>query len=71
MRVLFASALEMLNREAAEAEIVRVKRGVLTREEDRGRKASGGEGIGDGCQLDCFRPGANHQPYVGDTQPSP
>jgi hypothetical protein len=25
----------------------------------------------DGRQFDCFRPGADHQPYIGKSQPSP
>jgi hypothetical protein len=44
---------------------------VLTGEDQRRRQAAPCERVGDGLQLDGFRPGAEDQPDIGETQPSP
>jgi hypothetical protein len=44
---------------------------MLAREDQRRNKGARGKRMRDGRQLDCFRPGADHQPYIGKVQPSP
>jgi hypothetical protein len=44
---------------------------MLTREDDRGRNPMGHERTGNRPHLDGFGPGADDQPDVGETQPSP
>jgi enoyl-CoA hydratase/carnithine racemase len=48
----------------------RVER-MLAREDDRRHNPMGHERAGDRLQLDGFGPGADDQPDVGETQPSP
>ena len=43
---------------------------MLAGENQRG-KATRFERMGEGRQFNRFRPGADHQPYVGKVQPSP
>jgi hypothetical protein len=44
---------------------------MLAAEDQRRRKASRGKRAGDGRQFYRFGPGADDQPDVGETQPSP
>ena len=44
---------------------------MLPGEDKRRRQAARRERIGDGLQLDGFGPGADDQPDIGETQPSP
>jgi hypothetical protein len=51
--------------------VCRIQRGVLASENQRRFQPARGERMSDWSQFDCFWPGANHQPDVGETQPSP
>jgi hypothetical protein len=56
---------------ALKSELIRPQHRVLASENDPGPAAAGGQPMCDGSHLDCFGPGADHQPYIGITQPSP
>jgi hypothetical protein len=71
VRIFFAAAVEPFGVKVAEPEVVRLQRRVLAGEDERRRKPAPGERSGDGSQLDCFRPGADNQPDIRETQPSP
>jgi hypothetical protein len=57
--------------EVAQPEILSVELWMLAGEDERRRHASLGEGERNGSQFDRFGPGADDQPDVGETQPSP
>jgi hypothetical protein len=62
---------EMVGHKVIEAEVSRAKAGMLSGEEE-GRGHSGGrKRSGERRHLDGFRPGADDQPYIDATQPSP
>jgi|KBSSwiStaDraftv2_1062776.scaffolds.fasta_scaffold500595_3 hypothetical protein len=71
MRILHAGTAEPLNRVGIEAEIARVQPWVLARQDERRLQPALGERVRDGRHLDRFRPGADDQPDVGETQYSP
>jgi len=54
-----------------QAEIARVQPWVLARQDERRLQPALGERVRDGRHLDRFRPGADDQPDVGETQYSP
>jgi hypothetical protein len=57
--------------EFIQSELPRIQLAVLARENKRGRDAVRQQRTGDGLQLDGFRPGADDQPDIAGTQPSP
>jgi hypothetical protein len=57
--------------EGGQAEMLEVQRRVLAGGDKPGRNAAGGKGVGDGCKLDSFGPGANDQANTFAAQPSP
>ena len=71
VRIFAAGAAQVDARIAAQAELRRVQRGVLTGQDQLRDNASNGECVGYGLELDGFGPGANDQPYIGKTQSSP
>ena len=71
VRVLVARAIQFDPGEGLQPELVRRQRGMLPGEDQRRDQAVRRKGIGDGFELDGFGPGADDQPDVGETQPSP
>lgn len=71
MRVGLASAEQLPSAEAVETKIAWAQVGVLPREDERRRKLALGERVRDGGQFYGFRPGADDQPNIGETQSSP
>jgi hypothetical protein len=71
VRVFFAFAAEAHRRIRLKPEFGGIQTEVLICEHERRRESAIAERMGDGCHLDCFRPGADDQPYVRETQPSP
>jgi hypothetical protein len=70
VRVFLARAVERDLREVSQPEAIGVE-GLLPGEDDAWREPARGKRVGDRRQFDGFRPGANDQPDVGETQPSP
>jgi hypothetical protein len=70
VRILLSGALEVHGGVTAEAELFGLQ-AVLAGEHERRRQAMGGQRVRDGSHLDRFGPGADHQPHIGRTQPSP
>jgi hypothetical protein len=71
MRVFPAGAGQRDARECIEAELARLQTGMLAGEDERRREPMPEKGAGNRCQLYGFGPGADDQPNVGETQPSP
>jgi hypothetical protein len=71
VRIFPAGAGKVDGWKAIEAELARVQPLMLAAEDDARRYAARFERSGYGPQFDCFRSGANDQPDVGETQPSP
>jgi hypothetical protein len=71
VRVLLAWAMEVHGGVPAKPKLVRPQLWVLAGEDERRRQAAGGQRVGNGSHLDRFGPGADHQPDIGRTQPSP
>jgi hypothetical protein len=71
VRIFPAGAGKVDGWKAIEAELARVQPLMLTGKNQARRYAARFERSGNGPQLDCFRSGANDQPDVGETQPSP
>jgi hypothetical protein len=71
LRVGPARPAKLHLKECCEAEICEIQVRVLARDDEHGGKATRCERMRDGRQLDRFRPGADHQPYIGTVQPSP
>jgi hypothetical protein len=71
VRVLLAGAVEIYCREVAKPEILSPELRMLAGEDERRRYASLGEGDRNRSQFYRFGPGADDQPDVGETQPSP
>ena len=70
VRISEPGTVEGNAREGFQAEFTGLKL-VLASEDDRRRNPMGEERTGDGLQFDGFGPGADDQPDVGETQPSP
>jgi hypothetical protein len=70
MRITPSGAAEANAREDFQAKFGGFEQ-MLIREDDRGRNPMGHERTGNRPQLDGFGPGADDQPDVGETQPSP
>ena len=71
VRVLFARTAEEDRRIGFEPEFGGIECGVLAREDEARRQAALRERARNRLQLDRFRPGADDQPYIGETQSSP
>jgi hypothetical protein len=71
VRVLLAGAAETLGGKVREPELRDLEPGVLAGEQQARRDPAIRQGSRDGRQFDCFGPGADDQPDVGETQPSP
>jgi hypothetical protein len=70
VRIFLAGAIERLGRQAIKAEFMGVQ-GVLAGENEYGFDPVRGQRTGDGSEFYCFGPGADDQPDIGETQPSP
>lgn len=55
----------------AEAVLIRIESRMLAREDQTRLKAARGQCVSDGCKLDRFGPGADDEPNICGTQPSP
>jgi hypothetical protein len=71
MRILLAGAIEPDGGETAQPELCEVEIRMLAGQEQARVETALRETICDGCQFDCFGPGTDDQPDVGETQPSP
>jgi hypothetical protein len=71
VRIGLARTTEISTRIGVEAVLARIEACVLAREDQARRNAARGQRVGEGRQFDRFRPGADDQPYVRGTQPSP
>jgi hypothetical protein len=71
VRVRLAGAVEAHCRKAAKTELLGPQQRVLTGEHERRPAAASGQPLCDRTHFDCFRPGADHQPDIGETQYSP
>ena len=71
VRVLLAGAMQLFDSEAGQTEIAGVKVGMLPGEDQLGQNATLGECVGERRELDCFRPGADHEPDIYAIQSSP
>jgi len=69
--VFLAGAVESDAGQGVEPELGGIERGMLAGQDYGGREAPRGQCAGDWRQLDRFRPGADDQPNIGETQPSP
>ena len=71
MRVFFAGAREVDCRVGVEAVVGKVKPGMLAGDDQRRNEPARGQRVGHGSEFYGFWPGADDQPDVGRTQPSP
>jgi hypothetical protein len=71
VRVLSAGAAKVHARESIEGKLARLEMRVLSGEDQRRCDAARDQRARDGLQFDGFRPGADDQPNVRGTQPSP
>jgi len=71
MRIGLAGTAEIDHVQTAKPEIGAGQAAMLTREDERRPDATGGQRIGDRHHFDGFRSGADDQPDVEETQPSP
>jgi hypothetical protein len=71
VRIFAARTVEADRREAVEAEVAWLQSNMLARENQRRGHASREQRKRNRPQFDCFRSGADDQPDVGKTQPSP
>ena len=71
VRVQLARTVEAHDGIIPEVELLGIQVRMLTRKHDRGPTAAGGQCVCDRGHLDCYRPGADHQPDLGGTQYSP
>jgi hypothetical protein len=71
VRVVLTRAAEAHGFEASKPEILEPQLRVLTSEHDRRPATASGQRMDDGCHFYCFRPGADDQPDIGETQYSP
>ena len=71
VRIRVASAVQLQATEIYQSEILWIEVRVLTRKDQRRPEPPLCERSRNRRQFDGFRPGADHQPYVGKVQPSP
>ncbi len=71
IRIAFAGDVNALGGKATEPEFLRVEVRMLPGEKKPRQDTAIFERVRDRCQFDCFGPGANDQPDVGETQTSP
>ena len=71
VRVFLAGAGEEDLGKVAEAEVDRIKSGMLAGQDEARNEAARREGAGNRLELDGFGPGPDDQPDVSGTQPSP
>jgi hypothetical protein len=71
VRVLLTRAIQPLDAESPKTELWRVEARMLARQDECRDDAALGERASDGRELDCFGPGADHQPDVNAIQLSP
>ena len=71
VRILIATTTQAHGRIVLDPEFDWIERRVLIGEHQRRRQPAIAERMGNWCQFDCFGPGADDQPYVGETQSSP
>jgi len=69
--VRLAGTIESDRRIAFQAMLGRIERGMLAGEDQARLEAPRSEGVRDRCKLDGFGPGADDQPDMCRTQPSP
>jgi hypothetical protein len=71
VRILVTGASEAHHSIAIESEFGWFKRGVLIGEQHHRLQPAIAERMSNGCHLDRFRPGADHQPDICEAQSSP
>jgi hypothetical protein len=71
VRIVPARAAQVNMEKIGKPEIGKIQIRMLARDDQHGRNAARRQRMRDGRQFDCFRPGADHQPYIGKSQPSP
>jgi hypothetical protein len=71
MRVVLPRTAEIDPPELVQSELSRIELRMLPGQDDRRRDALRRKRMGDGLQFDGFRSGADDQPYIPGTQPSP
>jgi len=71
VRVLLPGAAKRLGGKAGEPELLELEPGVLAGQQQPRLEPASREASRNGCQFDCFGPGADDQSDVGETQPSP
>lgn len=71
VRIRLARTKQPHGLKAAEPELLGRQLRVLAGQHKRRPAAASGQSMCDRCHLDCFRPGADDQPDIGETQYSP
>jgi len=71
MGILSSRAAKLRTTETRQRKVFWIEIGMLAREDQHRGEATLLEGLRERGQFDRFRPGADHQPYVGEVQPSP
>ena len=71
MGIFFTGTFEAIGLQTHEPEDFRIEIRMLAGQNEAGREAALNESNGDGSEFDSFRPGADDQPNVRVTQPSP
>jgi hypothetical protein len=71
MRVFLTGAPEIDCLVGVKAVVGEVKAGMLARDDQRRKEPARCQRVSQGSEFDSFRPGADDQPDVGRTQPSP
>ena len=71
MRIFFTGTSETLNLQAGEAVSCGIEVWMLARQKELGRDSTFHESCSNGSKLDGLRPGADDQPNVRVSQPSP
>jgi hypothetical protein len=69
--IFLARTIETLKRELAEPEVAGIEFGVLSRADELRCKPAVNERSSDGSEFNGFRPRADHEPNICETQPSP
>jgi hypothetical protein len=69
--VFLTAAAELVGGILAETEVGQVEPRMLSGDDQRRRQVAVGECVSNRCELDGFRPGADHQPQIYAVQPSP
>lgn len=71
MGVLLPWTMQMFGSEAGQTEVGRVQARMLSGEDQIGQDPTLSERVGKRRELDCFRPGADHEPDIYAIQSSP